>query len=142
MLCNHDRDLVFAFYKKFGDVDVLMVEALSLLTGLQICKKHMAGNVLMEVDSNVLVQLVSSGLVARWSLVGTLQHIQALLNELHASLDHIFRKANSLANALAFARLERDLDFTSSEHMQIRVKYSTQLDKSLVPRLRRYCTRE
>ena len=110
-----------------------MAEPFSLLVGLQICKKRMAGNVLMEVDSNVLVQLVSYGLVARWSLVGTLQHIRALLNELHASLDHIFRKANSLANALAFSKLERDLVFTSSKHMPIRVKYSMQLDKFLVP---------
>lgn len=67
LLRNHHGNLVFAFYIEYGKADALMAESLSLLAGLQFCKECMIRDVLVEVDSKVLVQLVASGSVPKWS---------------------------------------------------------------------------
>ena len=41
LLRDHEGRLIFAYYKEFGEADVLMAESLSLLYGLRICKNKM-----------------------------------------------------------------------------------------------------
>ena len=43
--------LIFAFYKEFGEVDVLIAESLSLLHGLQLCRNAQVQCLLVEVNS-------------------------------------------------------------------------------------------
>ncbi|XP_027174456.1 uncharacterized protein LOC113774088 [Coffea eugenioides] len=51
LLRNMDGNLVFAFYKEFGESDVLMAESLSLMHDLLLCSERQAQNLLVEVDS-------------------------------------------------------------------------------------------
>ena len=51
ILHNHEGMLIFAFYKEFGEVDVLMFENLSLCWGLQLCKERDFKHFEVEVDS-------------------------------------------------------------------------------------------
>ena len=51
LLQTHEEKLVFAFYKEFGEVDLLTVEALSLVWGLQFCQEKGVEDFEVEVDS-------------------------------------------------------------------------------------------
>lgn len=60
LLRTFEGKLIFAFYKEFGDVDVLLAEALTLVAGLQCCYDRNIKGFLAEVDSGSLVYLVNS----------------------------------------------------------------------------------
>ena len=51
---------VFAFYKEFGEYDVITAEALALLAGLRICQGRNIIGFTAEVDSSALVSMVAS----------------------------------------------------------------------------------
>lgn len=55
-----DGKVIFAFYKEFGDVDVLTAEAMSLLHRLWLCYGKGLHGIYVESDSLSLVQLVES----------------------------------------------------------------------------------
>ncbi|XP_071902653.1 uncharacterized protein [Coffea arabica] len=83
---SHTGNLVFAFYKEFGDQDVLMAEASSLLLGLHFCQEWNFRGFGAEVDAKALVAIVSSNPVARWPLCNLIHQILALLLELGVHL--------------------------------------------------------
>ena len=51
ILWDYYGELIFAFYKEFGDVDVLTDESLSLMHGLLLCQERDCNHLLVEVDS-------------------------------------------------------------------------------------------
>ena len=59
ILRSHEGTLITAFYKEFGEFDVLEADGLSLLYGLQLCAQREVGNLLVEVDSKTLVTVVN-----------------------------------------------------------------------------------
>lgn len=46
-------NLVAAFYKEFGDLDVLLAESCSLLFAIQLCLRDDFYNVMLEIDYKV-----------------------------------------------------------------------------------------
>lgn len=131
-----DGDLVFAFYKEFGECDVLTAEALALLEGLRLCYDRHIMHFVAEVDSSVLVRMVSSCGPARWPLVNTLRHIQWLSGQMGVSVAHIYREANTVADALACARLQQDGIFTVRAELPRKARSALQLDRLSVPSIR------
>ncbi|XP_027157989.1 uncharacterized protein LOC113759610 [Coffea eugenioides] len=101
LLRDSDGRLIFAYYKEFRELDVLMAESSSLLHGLQLCRDLARGPLLVEVDSKSLVGLLNAGATSRWPLCNTLCRIRALLSSLSATVSHVFREANASADALA-----------------------------------------
>lgn len=120
--------MVFAFYKEFGKVDVLMAEALALLHGLNLCQEKGFSSFAIEVDSKALVQLVQLGLVSRWPLCHFLQPICLLLRDLNTSLSHVFREANTAVDAIAAAKLDTDLLLTPPDLLPSKVQFTIRLD--------------
>ena len=70
---DHVGKLVVAYYKEFEESDVISAEALALLHGLEICVERSFQSLQVEVDSEVLVQLVSSTCSAKWPLCNHLR---------------------------------------------------------------------
>ncbi|XP_027118631.2 uncharacterized protein [Coffea arabica] len=101
LLRDYQGKVIFAFYKEFGEQDVLAAESLALLFGLQLCLQRGFRPSLVEVDSKALVQLVVSGAIAKWPLCNILRKVRGLLEGFSASVSHIFREANSSADRLA-----------------------------------------
>ncbi|XP_027157510.1 uncharacterized protein LOC113759137 [Coffea eugenioides] len=134
-----EGDLVFAFYKEFGDQDVLSVEALALLEGLRSCQDNNLSGFVAEVDSSTLVSVVSSKLPSRWPLCNIIRHIQFLVANLGVSLVHTFREANAVADALAALNLRSDVRFSSDIALPSKVQSLLQLDKLSTPYVR-LCT--
>ncbi|CDP18110.1 unnamed protein product [Coffea canephora] len=65
VLRDHCGRVIFAFYKEFGEMDVLEAEAQSLLEGLRMCADRAVGALTVESNSNVLVHLVRSDVVSK-----------------------------------------------------------------------------
>ena len=86
LLRDHSGSFVFAFCKEFGDVDVLMAEALVLLHGLHICYERGFTTLVLKVDLEVLVHLVESQAGTKWALCIGLRRIRSLMNSLNSSL--------------------------------------------------------
>ncbi|XP_071906019.1 uncharacterized protein [Coffea arabica] len=108
---DHTGGLIFAFYKKFKEVDTLMAEG-----------------VFVEVDSEVLVRLVLSGSPSKWPLCNTLCRIRGLLAVLSSTVRHIFREANSCADKLAGLELHADTVFSSTHQLPLAVWATLHLD--------------
>nr|XP_027060727.1 uncharacterized protein LOC113687281 [Coffea arabica] len=131
-----DGDLVFAFYKEFGESDVLTAEALALLEGLRLCHDRHITHFVAEVDSSALVSLVSFYGPARWPLVNTLRHIQWLSRQMGVSVAHIYREANTVADALACSRPQQEGIFTVRAELPRRARSALQLDRLSVHSIR------
>ncbi|XP_071917245.1 uncharacterized protein [Coffea arabica] len=136
LLRDSDGRLIFAFYKEFGELDVLMAESSLLLHGLQHCRDLVRGPLLVEVDSKSLVDLLNAGAMSRWPLCNTLRRIQALLSSLSATVSHVFREANASADALTGLRLPSKLFCTSLPQLPHLVRATVYLDSREFPSLR------
>ena len=97
---------------------------------------------IVEVESKILVHIVKLGMLSKWPLYQVLQKIRSLLSELDVSLSHIFREANSSADAMATAKFGEDKLFTSFELLPAKVKFAMCLDRLSVPYVRFHCVRE
>ena len=53
-------NLVFVFYKGFGEYDVITAEALALLAGLRLCQHRNVTRFMAEMDSSMLGSMVAS----------------------------------------------------------------------------------
>nr|XP_027083667.1 uncharacterized protein LOC113705965 [Coffea arabica] len=121
VLRNSSGRLMFAFYKEFGDKEVLVAENLAVLHGLQLCRDRQIQSLLVEVDSQALVQLIHSARVSKWPLCNTLHQIRHLLASLSSSVSHIFREANSSSDRLANWRRGMDWFCTSPQQLSSEV---------------------
>ncbi|XP_027182050.1 uncharacterized protein LOC113780450 [Coffea eugenioides] len=105
VLRDHCGKVCFAYYKEFGELDVLEAEAQSLLHGLQLCADREVGALTVESNSNALVQLVCLDMGSKWPVCIVLREIKYLVQRMGASFHHVFREANSVADVLSFLQL-------------------------------------
>lgn len=141
MLRDSDGKLIFAFYKEFGECDVLSAEGLPLLAGLKLSASNNLNNLFVEVDSVVLVHLIYSDSIGKWPLYVTL-HIRSLIPKLSAKVYHVFREVNSVANKLASLRLGSDFTLSQTEELPPVVRACLSLDYMALPFVRKQIVRE
>lgn len=134
-------DLVFTFYKEFGQVDVLIAEALCLQAGLKLCLAQSMGHLTVEVDAKSLVQLVNSNVLAKWPLCRIIQNIWMLIKEMHATLNFIYWEGSLVAVALVSVRLGLGVVFTEFYQLPPTARASCQFDKGSLPHFRRSLTK-
>ncbi|XP_027101215.1 uncharacterized protein [Coffea arabica] len=132
---DHCGRVIFANYKEFGELDVLEVEAQSLREGLAMCAARIVCTLIVESDSNVLVQLVNSEVVSKWTVCNVLREIRHL-RRMNAPLHHVFHEANSVVGALASLRLGGQRCYASFAALPLRARREARLDCCEVPRLR------
>lgn len=142
LLQDHEGRLIFAFYKEFGEVDVLTAEGRALLQGLLFCNRVRVQRLLVEVDSTGLVQLLDSGSLAKWLLCNSLRQIRALLQSFSATTRHIFREANAAADKLATMDLQGDFYSTAFQQLPREVRATLLLDSRGTPFVRTQDGRE
>ena len=128
--------LIFTFYKEFREQDVLEAESMALLFGLQLCLQRGFRPSLVEMDSKALVQLVVSGVIAKWPLCNILRKVRGLLEGFSASISHIFREANSPADRLAAIRAVGVRVYDHVQQLPALVRASLILDSRGVPGVR------
>ena len=83
---------------------------------------------MVQVDSESLVRLLTSGAIAKWPLCNRIRKIQTLFLFFSASIEHIFREANSSTNMLSKLRLPLQLFCTSHDQLPGRIQAALNLD--------------
>nr|XP_027120504.1 uncharacterized protein LOC113737473 [Coffea arabica] len=136
LLRDSDGRLIFAFYKEFGEKGVLQAEALALLEGLRACAAKGVQEVLMEVDSAVLVPLVKSLALGGWSHCNLLRRIRRLLDQVSVSFIHIFREANMVVDRLAALQGCPSMVFDSVQQLSREICGCLAMDAREFPSLR------
>nr|XP_027127723.1 uncharacterized protein LOC113743824 [Coffea arabica] len=136
VLRDHDGKVISTYYKELGDLGVLEVEAQALLEGLKMCAEQETGALTVESDSKVLVQLVNSEAVSKWPVCTVLWEIRHLLHQMRAPLQHVFREANLVADALASLQVGGHCCYSFIESLPRRARGEARLDRLGVPRLR------
>nr|XP_027093558.1 uncharacterized protein LOC113713956 [Coffea arabica] len=128
--------LIFAFYKEFGEKGVLQAEALAVLEGLRVCAAKGVQEVLVEVDSAVLMSLVKSSALGGWSHCNLLRQIRRLLDQVSVSFIHIFCEANMAADRLAALQGYPSMVFDSVQQLPREIRGCLAMDAREFPSLR------
>ena len=131
-----DGRLVFTFYKEFGEKGVLQAEALVALEGLQVCAGKGIREVLVEVDSAVLVSLVKSSAIGGWSYCILLRRIRRLLDQVSVLFEHIFRETNMVADRIAALHGYPSMVFDSPHQLSREIRGCLAMDAREFPSLR------
>ncbi|XP_027184008.1 uncharacterized protein LOC113782315 [Coffea eugenioides] len=139
---NHQGEVIFAFYKEFGDVDILATESLSLLFGLILCVQKGMFGFAVEVDLVVLVKLILSNSLAKWPLCNTMRHIRKIISQALVGISHVFREANGVVDKLASLKLGSQRIFNSSQELPSLVKAIVALDSMSFSHFRTQVVRE
>ncbi|XP_071918851.1 uncharacterized protein [Coffea arabica] len=100
LVLDHEAKLIFAFYKEFREVEVLLAEALSLRYGLQLCVVRALEKLEVEVDSEVLVRLIVATSLVGWPICNVFRDIRLLLKDLESTITHVYHEANSSTDKL------------------------------------------
>ncbi|XP_071900858.1 uncharacterized protein [Coffea arabica] len=132
---DHWGRVVWAYYKEFEDLDVLTAEAQSLLVGLKLCADRGVSSAIMESDSNVLVHLVVSKVLSKWPLYNVLREIRHYLSRMEATLLHVFREANAVADTLASLQLGEQQFYDSLTTLPPEARGRACLDCHGIPRV-------
>ncbi|XP_071914127.1 uncharacterized protein [Coffea arabica] len=133
---DHCGRVIFAYYREFGELDVLEAEVQSLREGQAMCAARAVCTLIVESDSKVLVQLVNSEVVSKWTVCNILREIRHFLRQINAPLHHVFCEANSVADALASLRLGGQRCYASFAALPLRARGEARLDCYEIPRLR------
>lgn len=142
LLRDSQGRFIFAFYKEFGEGDVLHAEGMSLLHGLRLCQQRQVHPVVAEVDSALLVHLALSSQIAKWPFCNILREIRFLLVSMDVSLRHVYREANSAADALASSTLGFDVLWTNLYDLPQELRCILSLDGRSFPFVRAVSVRE
>ncbi|XP_027120510.1 uncharacterized protein [Coffea arabica] len=134
---DFEGKMLGAFYKEFGECEVVHAEGLALLTGLQWCVETGLSGILVEVDSLALARLVTSQSVGKWPLCSVLSQIRLLLGKVNGAISHIYHEANAVADSLAALSLESSwVTFQSHQQLPSRARSLIHLDAIGYPYIR------
>ncbi|XP_071923228.1 uncharacterized protein [Coffea arabica] len=125
--------MIFAYYKEFGECDVLMAEGLSFLHGLRLCLQRWLNHVWVEVDSATLVQLVMTNALAKWPLCNVVRELRWILDQLFGQLQHAYLETNAAADALAALKLGQDCLWVKSRQLPRTIRSIISLDCGAFP---------
>ena len=99
---DKDGKLLMAFAVPLGEGSNNKAEVEAALFGLQWATELGHTNIIMELDSQIVVQWIAKKTVHHWSVTNQLERIQQLIQQTQQfKCDHIFREANWVADSLS-----------------------------------------
>ncbi|KAF5471137.1 hypothetical protein F2P56_011600 [Juglans regia] len=98
---NEKGILQFVFAASTGMGSNNKAELMALLLGLRKCKELGFSNVVVEMDSLLVITLLRAGRCSLWYLDDFWEEIQSLILVLNIQILHVFREANAAADYLA-----------------------------------------
>lgn len=93
--------MLVGYASYYGTLSNMVAESRALLDGLHLAQKLGIKNVMIESDSQVLVNWLRSGVCTLWFMWDFWEKIKELYCLLECSVSHIFREANMVANYIA-----------------------------------------
>ncbi|XP_015158405.1 uncharacterized protein [Solanum tuberosum] len=102
VLRNHIGETIFAFSAPLGEGTNNQVEVEAAIFGLTWCVNLKYNNVILEVDSQLLVDWLVSSTAVPWTISHQMQKLHQLVKQFtHFKCIHTLREANFVANLLS-----------------------------------------
>ncbi|KAH0646562.1 hypothetical protein KY284_034446 [Solanum tuberosum] len=102
VLRNSLGDIIFAFSTPLGEGTNNQAEVEAALFGLSWCVQLNYKNVILEVDSQLLVDWLMNNKSTPWSISPQMQQLHQVINQLtHFNCIHTLREANFVADSLS-----------------------------------------
>jgi ribonuclease HI len=89
------------FSRHYGNCTNMAAETRALLDGLRMCRDLGIRDIIVETDSNIVVQWLHKDTCSLWWLWEFWEEILELTRLLNAQVQHVFREANMAADLLA-----------------------------------------
>ncbi|WMV49324.1 hypothetical protein MTR67_042709 [Solanum verrucosum] len=131
-------DLIYALAKGIGIATNIEAETIAIFYGLRECKSRRFPNVIIETDSLSLKKIIQKAWRVPWELAEKVEEIREIMQQISATITHIFREGNGLADSLANIAME-----SQSEHQYLRFqefplkeKRILNVEKAQIPTLR------
>ncbi|XP_070008183.1 uncharacterized protein LOC142162223 [Nicotiana tabacum] len=115
-----------------------MAEIQAANFGLQWCMNNNFNNIILELDSKIVVEMIKGSSKPSWKLLYWITSIRDKMAHLNAEVSHCFRKANMTADALSkFGAIEdSSIIFTNTNELPRATRGSYIMDKTGLPNLR------
>ncbi|GAV81909.1 RVT_3 domain-containing protein, partial [Cephalotus follicularis] len=97
---DHSGKIILAFSSSFGMGNSAEAEAKAILLGLRLCSERGLPISFMELDSLLIVNCFNDLWDPPWAIEYILRESKNLISS-SASISHVFREGNGLANILA-----------------------------------------
>ncbi|XP_049399717.1 uncharacterized protein LOC125863742 [Solanum stenotomum] len=102
ILRNHFGDIIFAFSAPLGEGTNNKAEIEAAIFGLSWCVQLKYKKVILEVDSQLLVDWLMNNTAVPWSISSQVQKLQHLITQFtHFKCIHTLREANFVADSLS-----------------------------------------
>ncbi|XP_040996142.1 uncharacterized protein LOC121242329 [Juglans microcarpa x Juglans regia] len=98
---NEFGKMVFMFAESIGSGSNNLAEVIALRRGLEHCKRLGLNNIIIEMDSLLVVNWVQDGRCSLWYLEDFWDDTMNMLAEMNFSIKHIYREGNKAADFLA-----------------------------------------
>ncbi|MQL86101.1 hypothetical protein Taro_018629 [Colocasia esculenta] len=136
-LRNPAGEVLLSFSFFYGQGDSLLAEVRALIDGLRLAELHGLHVTVVYSNSLVLVQSFTHDKCPSWRCSWWWNLARSLLLQMHVGVDHIFREANRVADALAtHACHTQHKSIFSSSSFPTSCKGPVVLDKSGLPSVR------
>ncbi|KAH0645546.1 hypothetical protein KY284_033430 [Solanum tuberosum] len=111
---------------------------LAILKGLQWCATNLLHNVIIETDSMIMADMIKGKNVMMWQMQDIVMQITKIMKEGNFQINHCFREANSVADALANIGVteKHEAFFTSACCLPRQVKVALKNDQDGLPNIR------
>ncbi|KAH0764805.1 hypothetical protein KY285_000676 [Solanum tuberosum] len=102
ILRDHQGNMVYDFTIPLGMGTSNQAEIQTALFDMQWCSQHGYSNIILEVDSELLMKWIKHSLTPPWQVQQHLRQLQDIINQMtFFQCNHIYREANFTADALS-----------------------------------------
>lgn len=98
---DHNGNFLIAYADFYGYSNNNMAEAKSLAQGLNICLEEGYSSVIIESDSQVIIDMINNKMKIPWQMQQIISNIINSSKNLNCSFVHIYREGNMAADCLA-----------------------------------------
>nr|XP_016474344.1 PREDICTED: uncharacterized protein LOC107796124 [Nicotiana tabacum] len=98
---DHRGKLTMTIAFSIGRTSSNMVEASAALAGVEWCSRSDCNNIILECDSQLVVDLINGKSKLPWQMQGIIKRIQDIAGQLNCAIRHCYRESNQIADALA-----------------------------------------
>ncbi|KAI3443768.1 hypothetical protein Pfo_000433 [Paulownia fortunei] len=101
LLRNWNGDVLVAFYEAIGVQTNSVAELHAVLRGLMLAIERGFTRIWIEVDSKLVVQLLTGNSMANWTHQSFITRDRSLLRGVEYKITHLLREGNKVADCLA-----------------------------------------
>lgn len=131
-------DLIYALAKGIGIATNIEAKIIAILYSLRECKSRHFQNVIIETNSLSLKKIIQKAWRVPWELAEKVEEIREIMQLVSATITHIFKESNGLADSLANIAMESQSkhQYLKFQELPLQERRILDVEKAQIPTLR------